>query len=108
MKNIPLIQYLSALLNLRAFRGQKVLLEYVRGHAGIEGNEGADALANRGALLPSLPEPDWDARRLRVEAKIAAGRGGKRERELGDGESEKASSSPVKAKVKSSLVASFS
>lgn len=32
----------------------------MRSHVGIEGNEGADALANEGALMPAVPERDWD------------------------------------------------
>ena len=61
VKNAPLIRYLSALLDQRARRGQKVHLQYVRGHAGEEGNEGADRLANWGVTLPPRPERDWDA-----------------------------------------------
>ena len=60
VKNAPLIRYLSALLDLRARRGQKVHLQYVKGHAGIEGNEGADRLANYGATMAMLPERDWE------------------------------------------------
>ena len=60
VKNAPLIRYLSALLDLRARRGQKVHLQYVMGHAGEEGNEGADRLANYGATLLALPERDWE------------------------------------------------
>ncbi|TFK78095.1 ribonuclease H-like protein, partial [Polyporus arcularius HHB13444] len=56
VKNAPLIRYLSALLDQRAREGQK----YVKGHAGIEGNEGADYCANQGAVLPQEPERDWD------------------------------------------------
>lgn len=36
-------------------------LEYVRGHSGEPGNEGADLLANIGATRPELPERDWTA-----------------------------------------------
>ncbi|KAI0744363.1 ribonuclease H-like domain-containing protein [Daedaleopsis nitida] len=61
VKNAPLIRYLAALLDLRAREGQKVHLQYVKGHAGIEGNEGADQLANHGATLPAESERDWAA-----------------------------------------------
>ena len=33
----------------------------MKGHAGEEGNEGADYMANLGATLGELPENDWDA-----------------------------------------------
>ncbi len=55
MKNIQIILYLSHLLSLRP----GVRLQYVKGHAGVEGNEGADRMAVRGTFLPELPERDW-------------------------------------------------
>ncbi|KAI0779253.1 hypothetical protein C8Q74DRAFT_1258028 [Fomes fomentarius] len=58
-KNAPLIRYLSALLDFRAREGQKIHLQYVKGHAGIEGNEGADQLANIGAMMAEESERDW-------------------------------------------------
>ncbi|KAI9057956.1 ribonuclease H-like protein [Trametes sanguinea] len=61
VKNAPLIRYLSALLDERARHGQKVHLQYIKGHAGHEGNEGADRMANLGATLPIQPERDWQA-----------------------------------------------
>lgn len=78
VKNAPLIRYLSALLDLRAREGQKVTastlpqlcrvytpfqihLQYIKGHAGHEGNEGADRQANIGATMPLEPERDWEA-----------------------------------------------
>lgn len=88
VKNVPLIRYLSALLHLRAFHGQQVRLEYVKGHAGIEGNEGADAMANLGATLPAVAEPDWDEKRAEVEKHME---GGVRKRVLEDEEE-----SPIK------------
>ncbi|KAH9928081.1 ribonuclease H-like domain-containing protein, partial [Fomitopsis serialis] len=68
VKNRQLIQYLSALLDQRALEGQKVRLQYVRGHAGEEGNEGADFLANVGVTRPELAERNWDALRLSVQS----------------------------------------
>lgn len=42
-------------------------MEYVKGHAGIEGNEGADQLANKGCTFPEVSkEPDW----TNLEAKV--------------------------------------
>lgn len=78
VKNASLIRYLSALLDLRAREGQKVAalaslqtsriyallqvhLQYIKGHAGHEGNEGADQQANLGATMPLEPERDWEA-----------------------------------------------
>ncbi|KAI0646029.1 ribonuclease H-like domain-containing protein [Trametes meyenii] len=61
VKNASLIRYLSALLNERAREGQKIHLQYIKGHAGHEGNEGADRLANVGATMPEETERDWDA-----------------------------------------------
>ncbi|KAI9070182.1 ribonuclease H-like protein [Trametes sanguinea] len=61
VKNASLIQYLSSLLDERARHGQKVHLQYIKGHAGHEGNEGADRIAPLGATLPAQPERDWKA-----------------------------------------------
>ncbi|KAI0051199.1 hypothetical protein FA95DRAFT_1580754 [Auriscalpium vulgare] len=72
VKNLALIKYLAVLLDARLQEsGVAVKLHHVRGHQGETGNEGADLLANRGAMLPDVPEPDWDARRLAVEARLA-------------------------------------
>jgi len=46
---------------MRSKLGQKVVLEYVKGHSGDLGNDGADAMANQGALLLPTPERDWEA-----------------------------------------------
>ncbi|KAK1226445.1 hypothetical protein PQX77_010529 [Marasmius sp. AFHP31] len=59
VKNVAVIKYISTLLEYRILQGQKVDMKYVEGHAGIEGNEGADRLANFGASLSPLEERDW-------------------------------------------------
>jgi len=71
VKNRSVIEYLSGLVAQRARRGQKVRFKYVRGHVGIEGNEGADAQANLGALLPVLAERNWAAavKKLEMESR---------------------------------------
>ncbi|KAI0958123.1 hypothetical protein AcW1_006296 [Taiwanofungus camphoratus] len=75
VKNAALIRYLSALLDERGRQGQKVHLQYVRGHVGEEGNEGADRLANMGALRPEAPERDWEALERHVCGRVRAGMG---------------------------------
>ncbi|OSC96690.1 ribonuclease H-like protein [Trametes coccinea BRFM310] len=59
VKNAHLIQYLSSLLDERVHG--MVHLQCIKGHAGHEGNEGADRIANLGATLPAQPERDWKA-----------------------------------------------
>ncbi|EJC98408.1 uncharacterized protein FOMMEDRAFT_23654 [Fomitiporia mediterranea MF3/22] len=68
--NAGIIRYLLSLLSLRHFQGSKVKFVYVKGHAGIEGNEGADRQANLGTLLPKVEELDWDKKREKVEKEI--------------------------------------
>jgi ribonuclease HI len=63
---VKLIMYMDALLSLRGRSGQQVRLQYVRGHVGEVGNEGADALAVRGTKLHEVEEPDWDTLRFRL------------------------------------------
>ncbi|KAF9469665.1 ribonuclease H-like domain-containing protein, partial [Collybia nuda] len=48
IKNGDIIRYLSAHLDARARFGQKIRLQYVKGHSGEQGNDGADAQANLG------------------------------------------------------------
>jgi len=57
--NKELINYVLALLETRHRSGQPVQLEYVKGHSGDVGNDGADGLAVAGCNLPETPERDW-------------------------------------------------
>jgi hypothetical protein len=66
VKNQGIIRYISAQMNWRSVRRQKVILQYVKAHCGIEGNEGADKLANIGATKPQEPECDWVAKRVGI------------------------------------------
>jgi ribonuclease HI len=66
VKNVELVMYMDALLSVRERSGQQVRLQYVRGHVGEVGNEGADALAVRGTKLDDVDEPDWDTLRLQL------------------------------------------
>ncbi|KAG6856024.1 hypothetical protein H0H87_008341 [Tephrocybe sp. NHM501043] len=59
VKNVGVIKYVSALLKARGLMGQEVRLQYVKGHSGDMGNDGADAQANLGARLPEVTERDW-------------------------------------------------
>jgi ribonuclease HI len=89
VKNAPLIRYLSALLDDRAQNGHKVRLQYIKGHAGHEGNEGADRLAGQGAEMPEVEERDWQEleKALRAE-KIPRHRGEVEVADITDGELE--------------------
>ncbi|KAE9409294.1 ribonuclease H-like protein [Gymnopus androsaceus JB14] len=70
VKNAELIRYIAALLEARVRIGQKVFLEYVRGHVGIQGNEGADRLANMGCTMSEVEERDWESLRQDYMAKV--------------------------------------
>jgi len=70
VKNRDLIRYVQALIDYRGKCGQKIRLRHVRGHVGIAGNEGADALANRGTLFPVEAERDWKSLRIGVLRKM--------------------------------------
>ncbi|KAF8913215.1 ribonuclease H-like domain-containing protein, partial [Gymnopilus junonius] len=47
VKNAGIIRCISKHLDIRAKLGQRVQLEYVKGHSGEVGNDGADAMANK-------------------------------------------------------------
>jgi len=61
VKNVGIIQLIDAHLARRGRWGQRVELEYVKGHSGDIGNDGADMQANMGAMLGEVPERDWAA-----------------------------------------------
>ncbi|KAF5368515.1 hypothetical protein D9758_002392 [Tetrapyrgos nigripes] len=69
--NAPLIRYVSALLSGRVTLGQKVQLEYVKGHSGDEGNDGADRQANYGAVMSEVEERDWEQLEEYYEKEVA-------------------------------------
>lgn len=68
--NQPLVQYLDALLRLRAAQKQDVRLQHVKGHSGDRGNDGADTLAVKGTSLDERPDPDWAGKTRDVLADI--------------------------------------
>jgi RNase H len=59
VKNKELIQYISSLIASRHDKNQSIHLEYVKGHSGDVGNDGADALAVAGCWKPEIPEKNW-------------------------------------------------
>jgi hypothetical protein len=79
VKNAPLIRYLSALLDTRACQGQKVRLQHIKGHAGHEGNEGADLLAGVGSGMSAIEERDWET----LEKALRANQGSRKREEGG-------------------------
>ncbi|KAI6112446.1 ribonuclease H-like domain-containing protein [Pisolithus croceorrhizus] len=70
VKNRALIKYLAALLHARRITSQTIEFKHVRGHAGLEGNEAADQLANIGVSQPPLPERDWEQLERNVSKNI--------------------------------------
>ena len=47
-------------------------MKHVKGHAGIEGNEYADLMANQGVTCPELEEPDWEELRRATQERTRA------------------------------------
>ncbi|KAI0826962.1 hypothetical protein BC628DRAFT_1338433 [Trametes gibbosa] len=73
VSNIPLLKYADVLLQeRREFYQQPVTLVKVLAHAGEEGNEGADQLANVGATMPVVPDSDWEELILRTQARMTS------------------------------------
>ncbi|KAJ3529619.1 hypothetical protein NMY22_g8928 [Coprinellus aureogranulatus] len=72
VKNPGIIRLIDAHLERRKQYGQTVKFEYVKGHSGDVGNDGADTQANEGAKLPEVPERDWtrDLERLQEEQEL--------------------------------------
>ncbi|KAH9486418.1 Ribonuclease H1 [Psilocybe cubensis] len=70
VKNAGIIRCISAHLDLRGKMGQKVVLEYVKGHSGDIGNDGADFMANQGAVKPRVDERPWEAIEKQLQRKL--------------------------------------
>lgn len=66
VKNAGIIRCISIQLDTRACHRQKIRLQHVKGHSGDVGNDGADAMANRGALLPAVKDRDWEALEMKL------------------------------------------
>ncbi len=62
-----MIRCISAYLTLRGRLGQKAVLEYVKGHSGDVGNDGADLMANKGSTEPQLEDRNWDVLEREIE-----------------------------------------
>ena len=70
VKNAGIIRCISIQLDIRARYGQKIRLQYIKGHSGDIGNDGADAMANRGTLLPAVKERDWEALEMELSEQL--------------------------------------
>jgi ribonuclease HI len=70
VKNSELVMYADALISKRKQASQKVEFEYVPGHSGEPGNEGADALAVRGCKLREADARNWVGMRRKLEKEL--------------------------------------
>lgn len=70
VKNAGIIRCISAHLNIRGKMGQKVILEYVKGHSGDTGNDGADLMANQGAIKPQIDERPWEQIEVQLKRQL--------------------------------------
>ena len=70
VKNAGIIRCTSLQLNIRASYPQKIRLQYIKGHSGDVGNDGADAMANRGTLLPPVEDRDWETLEMNLSKQL--------------------------------------
>ena len=73
VKNAGIIRCTSMQLNIRASHPQKIRLQHVKGHSGDVGNDGADAMANIGTLLPTVEDRDWEALEMKLKEQLEKG-----------------------------------
>ena len=71
VQNSELVMYADTLISKRKQAGQHVEFEYVPGHSGEPGNEGADALAVHGCKLrEAAGARNWSEMRHKLEKEL--------------------------------------